>query len=156
MNVTKRSAFLIAAINIVGQIIGAYLGIMGKPWYRTLQLPTITPPDWVFSVVWTIIYILTGICAIMVWNQKQSNPHRSLIMVLFGINLVLNLSWCYLFFGLHMIFAPLVIAVIEELSVLHLIYMINPVSKKAAYLLLPYALWGGFAIWLNYLVWALN
>lgn len=156
MEHSAQSLMLIAAITIVAQILGGRFSATGKVWYRTLNLPSITPPDWVFGVVWSTIYILTATCAYHVWNDARFASQRAWLMTLFAINLILNIGWSYAFFQLHMIFGGLIIAIILELLTLTLCIQIFQTSSRLSLLLLPYALWGGFAIYLNYLVWILN
>lgn len=156
MEVDTQSLMVIAAITILGQILGGRFSATGKVWYRTLNLPTITPPDWVFGVVWTTIYILTATCVYHVWNDARFASQRTWLMILFAINLILNIGWSYIFFQLHMILGAFILSIILELLTLILCIQIFQTSPRLSALLAPYVLWGGFAIYLNYLVWILN
>jgi translocator protein len=156
MQIDRQSLIIIAAITILGQILGGRFSATGKMWYRTLNLPTITPPDWIFGVVWTTIYILTAICVYRVWNDARFASQRTWLVILFAINLILNIGWSYIFFQLHMILGALLLSIALEILTLALFTTIFQTSQWLSLLLLPYVLWGGFAIYLNYLVWILN
>lgn len=156
MESNSELLMIIGAITILAQILGGRFSASGKAWYRTLNLPSITPPDWVFGVVWTTIYICTATCAYLVWNDERFAAQRTWIMILFAINIVLNVGWSYLFFQMHMIFGALILSIILEIITLVLFMQILQSSQRFSLLLLPYVLWGGFAIYLNYLVWILN
>lgn len=154
MKISKISIVLISAIALMAQFVGKFFSSTGKDWYRTLNLPSVTPPDWIFGVAWTIIYILSAICAILVWNFAIKNSN--FIMTVFGINLFLNIFWTYIFFYKHNILGGLVVAILLEISVLILMFEIFKTSKKTSLLLAPYAIWVAFAIILNYLIWIIN
>jgi tryptophan-rich sensory protein len=125
-------------------------------WYRQLNLPAITPPDYVFGMVWTIIYILATIAALLVWNKHYRNKNFSLIMGLFAVNAILNLSWSYFFFYKHAIQIALFDCIALAVVTLLLVYYIWPLSRRISALLVPYAIWTIFASYLNFLIWNMN
>ena len=147
---------VIPGIAILAMVLGRFFSAQGMAWYTTLQLPAITPPQWVFPVVWTIIYILTTISVLIVWNTVERTSTFWVIIGLFLINLFFNIFWSYLFFTNHMIGAALIDAILIEVSLFLLIVCIFPVAQLAALLLLPYVVWVFFAIILNVLIWQIN
>lgn len=77
-------------------------------------------------------------------------------MMFYMGNGLLILLWNYLFFGLHMLFAASLVSLVVGVSVVDLMIRVNRVSKKAAYMLIPYLVWMIFALGLNYIIWSLN
>ncbi|WP_350286334.1 TspO/MBR family protein [uncultured Croceitalea sp.] len=125
-------------------------------WYLTLNKPSFNPPNWLFAPVWTILYILMGIAAGIVWGKGFYHIWVKTALYHFGFQLLLNASWSIVFFGLKNPLAALfVIAVLLVLIVLTIRWF-TIVSKKAAILMVPYLLWVGFASILNFKIWQLN
>lgn len=125
-------------------------------WYANLNKPIFTPPDWLFGPIWTALYLLMALSALLVWQKGLENPAVRIALALFLVQLILNALWTPLFFGLKM---PLV-AFIEILLLLTAIGLtiiaFARVSIPAALLLLPYILWTSFAAVLNFSIWLLN
>ncbi len=126
-------------------------------WYPTLIKPSFNPPNWIFAPVWTLLFILMGISAGLVWDKYDED--KELVkkgMLFFAIQLVFNALWSYLFFGLN----NLLLASIEIILLLLLIYetyiIFKKMDKKASYLLIPYMLWVGFATILTVTIYLLN
>lgn len=125
-------------------------------WYQSLQLPALTPPNWVFAIAWNIIFVCTAISAIVVWNSFERTMRLWTIMALFIANACLNIIWTYLFFWRHDIGMALIDAIALEAINLALIVLIGQRSRIAALLLFPYLIWVGFAIYLNTVIWISN
>lgn len=146
------SIFLPLFAGIVGSIF-TYANIFS--WYVFLKKPVLSPPNWVFGPVWTLLYILMGVAAYLVWIEKKNKTSKQ-AMQLYWIQLALNSMWSIVFFGLQQLFASSVIIILLWFMVLLTILKFNKISKKAAYLLIPYLLWITFASYLNISVWLLN
>jgi len=150
-----NSSFVV--IPLISIIILSVGGLLTKnpdswKWYQLLQRPAITPPSWVFPVVWNIIFVLTTLAAIFVWNFFERNTLFWIIMSLFLANAFFNILWSFLFFRQNLIGAALIDAIILEIVTIVLTVLIATKSLGIASLLIPYILWGGFAIFLNYLI----
>ncbi len=124
-------------------------------WYRTLERPPLTPPDWVFGPAWTVLYVLIALSIILYIRAPKSGPVTAVYLVL-GVHLAANFVWTYLFFGLHSPLAALVDIAVLDLTLVWLITAFWGASGLAAGLLLPYLLWVGFATYLNLMFWRLN
>lgn len=123
-------------------------------WYRTLEQPPLSPPSWVFGPVWTILFLLMGISLYLIWdNKKPHHKQKMEIITIFCIQLVLNFYWSVLFFGLKNVGAAFINIIILWISILATIIVFSLISKKAAYLLIPYLLWVSFATYLNWGYW---
>ena len=137
---------------LVGFIAGMFTSTSIDTWYSTLTKPSFNPPNWVFGPAWTILYIMMGIALYLVWNASNNR----IAVTFFVIQLALNFLWSFLFFALE---NPL-IAFIEILLLLGMIILtavqFYPVSRTAAFLLIPYILWVIFASVLNFRIYWLN
>lgn len=128
-----------------------------KTWYPTIEKPIFNPPNWVFAPVWTMLFILMGIAAGMVWNKLETN--KELVkkgLLFFTIQLLLNALWSYLFFGLNNVLLALIEIILLWLVIYETYHIFKQIDKKASYLLIPYLAWVGFAtiltgsiFWLN-------
>lgn len=129
-------------------------GALFKPgeWYDRLRKPSWTPPRWVFPTVWTVLYILIAISGWRVWQAQGAG----LAIVLWGVQLVLNAMWSWLFFGLRRMDLALVCVAALFVSVLAYAVAAWPVDAIAAMLFLPYAAWVLAASLLNRSVMKLN
>ena len=150
------SCFVIAAIGIAVMVVGRYFSSSGQQFYQTLNRSALTPPGWVFSVVWPVIYLLMFIATVYIWNNFERNRTFWAIIVLLVMNILVNVSWPYLFFNQQQIFLALLAAIVIELNLMALIPLIATQNVWVSLLLVPYALWTLFAIYLNYVTWTLN
>lgn len=143
---------------IIAELAGGFGGIFTAPaigeWYLSLAKPEWTPPSWVFASAWTILYALMGIAAGLIWHEKSKK--KTLALKIYGVQLVLNVAWSLLFFGLRSPAYALAEIALLWLAIAAAIALFHKISKKAAYLMVPYILWVTFAAFLNYGVWVLN
>ncbi|MBD0724222.1 sensory protein TspO [Flavobacterium sp. L1I52] len=141
--------------------VGYFSGIVTRSaivdWYPTLIKPSFNPPNWVFAPVWTLLYIMMGVAAGLVWNRidfEKEIVKKALIV--FAIQLALNALWSYLFFGLH---NPM-LAGLEIILLWLIIYetylQFSKINKISGYLFIPYLTWVSFAAVLNASIWWLN
>lgn len=124
-------------------------------WYTTLQKPFFNPPNWLFGPVWTLLYIMMGIAAALVWHQQERTKVKPALKI-FGVQLSLNFAWSFLFFAWQMpLLAFIEILVLWSFILLTIRYF-YAVKPLAAYLLVPYLCWVSFASVLNFSIWYLN
>lgn len=124
-------------------------------WFRTLAKPAFNPPDWVFAPVWTILYILIAISGWRVWRQCRIDETAPALIV-YAIQLVLNLAWSVLFFGMQRLdLAAMEIVLLLAMIALNLVMFLR-IDKPAGLLLLPYLAWVAFATFLTVRIWQLN
>ncbi|TXN38129.1 tryptophan-rich sensory protein [Flagellimonas hymeniacidonis] len=125
-------------------------------WYITLNKPSFNPPNTIFAPVWTVLYILMGVSAGIVWSKGFHHIWVKTALYHFGFQLLFNALWSIVFFGLkNPLWALVVILVLLTLIILTIKWF-KVVSKLAALLLIPYLLWVCFASILNYQIWMLN
>lgn len=125
-------------------------------WYAHLNKPSFTPPNWLFGPVWTILYLLMGISFYFIKVTKVKKMQRIEAVQFYISQLVFNMIWSIMFFGLHTPAAAFGTIVALWLLILFTIIRFFAIKKTAAYLLLPYIAWVSFAAVLNFSIALLN
>jgi len=116
-------------------------------WYNSIR-PSITPPNWVFPIVWNILFFLIALSLYCAWiKSKNKKP----IIFAFGINFILNILWSFLYFHLKNPLLAFIDIILLIISIIIMILITYKINKKSSYLLVPYLLWVLFASVLNYL-----
>ena len=139
----------------VASVSGSWTASEIPGWYRTLNRPSIAPPNWVFGPVWTMLYAIMAVAAWQVWESPAS-PMRTAGLALFLIQLILNFAWSLIFFRHHAIGAALVEIVVMWAAIGATTLVFGRVSSSAAWLMAPYWAWVTFATVLNAAFWRLN
>lgn len=124
-------------------------------WYRGLAKPGWTPPDIVFPVAWSLLYVTMGIAAWLVWKSAERGEARLPLTLFFG-QLIINVLWSFSFFGQRSPFLGLVCLGALVLAVVLTTVAFSRVSRLAGWLFLPYLLWLGYAAALNFAIWRMN
>jgi tryptophan-rich sensory protein len=131
--------------------------VPGSEWYyHVLNKPSWNPPDWLFPPAWSLLFLLMGIALYLVVQQSSEKTNIRGALIVFGVQLLLNLGWSASFFGLHSPLIALVVIVLLWLAILLTILKFKAVSPLSGYLLIPYLLWVTFASVLNFTIWRLN
>ena len=125
-------------------------------WYASLQKPAFNPPNWIFAPVWTTLFIMMGVAAFLVWDKGLENKKVKISLAIFGLQLLLNVLWSILFFGLQSPLYAFIDIIMLWASILATIIYFYRISAAAAYLLIPYILWVSFASALNLFIVILN
>ncbi|MCX7963914.1 MAG: tryptophan-rich sensory protein [Candidatus Sumerlaea chitinivorans] len=133
----------------------AAVGAVASPgeWYQTLRRPALTPPSWVFGPVWTLLYTMMAIAAWLVWRQTG---WKSWPPGLFLVQLLFNMAWSPLFFGMHRPDLALLDIVALWIAIVATMVSFFRVVPLAGWLFAPYLAWVSFAMYLNYQFWQLN
>ncbi len=159
MNIKKKITHIAIALAIC-MLIGFLSGYASQSsvsdWYVSLNKPSFNPPNWIFAPVWTILYIMMGVAAGIVWAKGFHHIWVKTALYHFGFQLLFNALWSIVFFGLHNPFWALIVLLILLVFILFTIKWFKVVSNTAAYLLIPYFLWVCFATLLNYKIWEMN
>jgi tryptophan-rich sensory protein len=143
-------------VSILGWIvICLFLGYMSSimqsealvEWYPTLAHSPLTPPDWAFPLAWTVLYILMGISAGMLYGVRSI--YTRFLYVLFAVQLVLNILWSFFFFYLRSPIMGFMDILLLDMFVLLYFVGAYVVKRSAALIMLPYILWLAFATYLN-------
>jgi tryptophan-rich sensory protein len=137
---------------LVGAASGGVTEAGVKTWYPTLAAPPGTPPNWVFAPVWTVLFVMMGVGAWLVWRQPLHRP----ALRLWGWQLAVNAAWSQAFFGLHSTALGLAVILPMLLLIALTIRAFARIHTVAAGLLVPYIAWTGYATYLNLGFWWLN
>ena len=128
---------------------------MPGEWYASLEKPSWNPPGWVFGPVWTALYATMAVAAWLVWRRGGFAAQRRPLL-LFIVQITLNAAWTPLFFGLRRPGVAFAEIVLLWLAIAATLLVFARVSRPAAWLLVPYLAWVGFAAVLNFTLWRLN
>jgi benzodiazapine receptor len=160
MRLKKRMLVRIGITVLLCLVIGGLSGFATassvQTWYPNLIKPAFTPPNYLFGPVWTVLYILMGVAAGMVWARGTHHGWVKTALYYFGLQLLLNGSWSLVFFGLKNPTIALVVIFALILTIVLTIRSFRVVSKTAALLMIPYLLWVLFATALNFSIVRLN
>jgi tryptophan-rich sensory protein len=118
-------------------------------WYATLTKTPLTPPNWLFAPMWITLFFLMGVALYLIWVRKGKDSRNWLALSIFSVQLVLNVLWSVLFFGLHNILFGAIEIVFLWFFIGATIIEFYSVDRKAAYLLFPYISWVTVAALLN-------
>jgi len=143
---------LTLAISMIG---GAVTATSVGTWYQDLAKPFFNPPDWVFAPVWSTLFLLMAVAAWRVWRLGGVKVRFRELSV-FGFQLALNLGWSVLFFGLRMPSWAFIEMILLFAAIIWMVWSFWHCDQWAGMLLLPYAVWVGFALLLNGSIWYLN
>jgi tryptophan-rich sensory protein len=159
VNLSARRWIALALVLLVCLGVGA-LGSLATTrsigdWYATLRKPPWNPPNWIFAPVWTALYASMAVAAWMVW--LRAGPRAAWgALGLFVVQLVLNLGWSWLFFGLRNPGAAVLEIALLWVSILVTLLAFRRISPAAGWLMVPYLGWVSFAAALNFTIWRLN
>ena len=125
--------------------------------YKEIVLPPLAPPSILFPIVWSILYVIMGIGAAMVYLERDKNENavRDALSV-YGINLILNFMWSIIFFKFRMFLLAFIWLLILLGVIIKMILDFKKIKPISGYLQIPYAVWVAFAGYLNFAIWWLN
>jgi translocator protein len=156
----KKDVLTLAICILICQCAGFIGSFFTRPsiptWYATLDKPPFTPPNGVFSPVWITLFLLMGISLFLIWRRGLAESKVKVALGFFGSQLIFNILWSVLFFGLRSPLAGFIDIAVLWLAIALTIFYFLKVSKTAGVLLLPYIVWVSFAAVLNVYIWRLN
>lgn len=130
-------------------------GSMGL--YEDIITPPLAPPSWLFPIVWTILFILMGISAAMIYNdRKASMAQKKSALYTYALSLIVNFFWSIIFFNFRAFFFAFIWLVLLLYLIINTILKYYKIKPLAAYLQIPYAIWVSFAGYLTLAIWILN
>ncbi len=136
-----RLFFILAFVYAVGFIGSCFVTPDALNWYHSLPLSRLTPPDWMFGTVWSILYLLMAIAAFLVW-EKATPRYFSLQLICTGL-------WPFVFFYLHSIVGGIFVILAMLVFLALTIKSFYKANSIASALMIPQFLWGLFALYLN-------
>jgi tryptophan-rich sensory protein len=179
MNKTLKLVISVVICQLAGIVGSIFTTPEISGWYKTLNKPFFQPPNWLFGPVWTLLFLLMGISLYLVWGNNWQikfefgnlkgkawnkysqkfwigNWQKANLILVFVVQLGLNVLWSYLFFKMHNLGLAFFGLLALWFAILYTILNFYRVSKYSAYLLIPYILWVSFAGILNLAVWLIN
>ena len=145
----RWALFTVPLVLLLGFLSGQAGSNAESVWFQSLVKPAIFPPPMWFGIVWSILYVLMGLALAMVsaaWGARG----RTAAIVAFALQLLVNLAWSPVFFGMHRIREALIVIGVLDVLVIVTIVLFWRVRRVAALLLLPYLAWIAFATLLNW------
>ena len=155
MNVNWKKLLICLAIPLAVGGLGALLG-GGMDTYQTLHQPPLSPPGWLFPIVWTILYLLMGWASYRILVSDAPREERKKALTFYGIQLFLNFLWPVVFFGLGWYWAAFILLLALWVMIYLTMHLFGLIDDTAENLLIPYLLWVTFAGYLNLGVALLN
>jgi len=156
----KKQLYYIAIAVAICLIIGFLSSVATQSsvvdWYQTLNKPSFNPPNWLFAPVWSVLYVMMGVAAGLVWARGFHHIWVKTALYHFIFQLLFNALWSIVFFGLKEPFWALLVIFTLLILIVLTIRWFKVVHKTAAILMIPYLLWVCFASALNYKIWVLN
>jgi len=144
------------ALSLSAGVVGSlFTAASVSGWYAELEKPVFTPPSWIFAPVWTALYVLMAVSGWLLWRRRKESDIRA-ALGLFAVQLVLNVLWSVLFFGLRLPGWAFLEIIVLWLAIALYSAAAARVSRAASLLFLPYLAWVGYAAVLNYSIWTLN
>lgn len=155
-NIKVRLLSVIIAVGVGA--VASFFTQGGMNIYDNLSVPSPVPPAAVFPIVWTLLYILMGLSAAMIWENK--NPElagiRARALGVYAMSLFVNFTWCFIFFNFREFGAAFFWLVLLLVLIVKTIFDYRKINPTAAYLQIPYLLWVTFAGYLTLGIWQMN
>ena len=155
MQISTKKLIIALAIPLAVGGLGALL-TGGMDSYQSLNQPPLSPPGFIFPVVWTVLYLLMGYASYRVLVSGSPRPAKKKALTFYAIQLFLNFLWPLIFFGLQWYWAAFVLLVLLWIAIYLTMYQFGQIDDTAENLLIPYLLWVTFAGYLNLGVALLN
>ena len=157
MNKITRILAVVVTCLVIGYFSGMVTRSSVTTWFPTLIKPSFNPPSWVFAPVWSILFVMMGVAAGLVWDRIEAEREAvKKALIFFAIQLGLNALWSYLFFGLRNPMLAGLEIIVLWLMIFETYIQFAKINKISGYLLLPYLAWVSFAAVLNGSIWWLN
>ena len=155
----KKNYKLLILCIVIPLAVGSLAGLLtseSMDTFSALNKPALSPPGWLFPVVWTILYVLMGFSSYLVITSGAGKNKIRDALILYGLQLLFNFFWSIWFFNLGWYLFAFVWLLILWVLIFNTIASFYEISKPAAYLLIPYLLWVTFAGYLNFAIYLMN
>lgn len=153
MKLNKRLLLVCIAIPLLVGVTASLLTGGGMEVFATIEKPPLSPPGWLFPVVWTILYTLMGISSYLIVTSDAEESVKEGAIRIYGLQLLVNFLWPTFFFNFRWYGFSLFWLLLLWILVLVMILRFREISKVAAYLNIPYLIWLTFAAYLNAGIW---
>ncbi len=151
-----KSLVICIAIPLLVGGVSAFITMGAMETFESVEQPALSPPSWLFPVVWTLLYILMGIASYLILRSSASSADIKMALKLYGIQLFFNFFWSIIFFNFRLYVLAFIWLAVLWVAVLFTIILFYRISKASAYLMVPYLIWLTFAAYLNLAIAILN
>lgn len=155
MNINWKKLLIYLAIPLAAGGLATLLS-GGMDRYQVMNQPPLSPPGWIFPVVWTVLYLLMGYASYRIAESDAPKEDRRKALIFYGVQLFLNFLWPIVFFGYQWYFAAFILLLVLWAFIYVTMYYFEQIDEPAELLLIPYLLWVTFAGYLNLGVALLN
>lgn len=156
-NIDYKKLLISCGISLGVGGLSALISMMNQKAFEAAQKPPLTPPGWLFPIVWSILYILMGISAYLIYKSKVDTPEtKTVALIIYGVQLIVNFFWSIIFFNLEAYLFAFIWILLLLFLIVVMIKLFYPINKLAAILQIPYLLWVAFATYLTFGVLILN
>lgn len=156
MNENRKLLIRSIALPLFVGIVSGFLTRNAMQNFGELIKPPLSPPGWLFPIVWTILYTLMGISAYLIKISDANAEEKSDALMLYNYQLIVNFLWPIFFFNFEWYLFSFFWLLLLWFLVILMIRRFDKINQSAAYLNLPYLLWLTFAAYLNFGIWWLN
>ena len=156
MKIEKGTLIKSIAIPLLVGIVAGLLSRTGMEVFEMVNKPPLSPPAFLFPIVWTILYILMGISAYLIIKSDANLEEKTKALKIYIYQLIVNFLWPIFFFNLKWYFFSFLWILLLWVLIIVMIREFSRISKTAGYLLVPYLLWVTFATYLTFAIWVLN
>ncbi len=124
--------------------------------FERVNQPPLSPPMWLFPVVWTILYLMMGVAAYLVWTSESTTEQKAGALTVYAVQLIFNFFWSLFFFNGKAYLFSFIWLVVLEILIIATAVLFGRIRKSAGKLMIPYILWVLFAAYLNFGIYLLN
>ena len=156
MKTEKGTLIKSIAIPLLVGVVAGLLSRSGMEVFEMVNKPPLSPPAFLFPIVWTILYILMGISAYLIIKSDANLEEKTKALKIYIYQLIVNFLWPIFFFNLKWYFFSFLWILLLWVLIIVMIREFSRISKTAGYLLVPYLLWVTFATYLTFAIWVLN
>lgn len=154
MNIKWKELIIAICIPLSVGILSGYISKDAIMLFDIMNKPVLSPPGWLFPLVWIVLYTLMGIASYLIYTTDHPDKRRALFI--YSLQLFFNFTWPILFFNLNLYFFSFIWIVILWVLIIFTIISFYHINQTASFLLIPYLVWVTFAAYLNYAIAILN
>ncbi len=156
MKIKFKPLLVSVAIPVFVGIVSGFISSSAVSIFNSLNQPPLSPPSWLFGVVWPILYICMGICSYLIYTSNAEKNNKNKALAFYSAQLFVNFFWSIIFFNLGAFLFAFFWLVLLWVLILYTAILTAPISKVGTILLIPYLLWVTFAGYLNISIYLLN
>ncbi|MGN1129881.1 MAG: TspO/MBR family protein [Ruminococcus sp.] len=136
--------------------LSSFISMFGRDNFENAIKPPLNPPTWLFPIVWTILFLLMGISAYLVYKSDSDDDAKTKALTAYGVQLLINFFWPIIFFNFSAYLLSSIWIIVLLISIIVMIKLFYDIDKIAAYLQIPYLIWVVFATYLTIAITILN